>query len=71
MSDNDELIRDRLRLAYGFARHSLDPSTQNGGVLFSADGEWIGEGWNRIVPSSLATPGNLSDRDRKLSLTTH
>jgi dCMP deaminase len=68
---DDDKIRDRLRLAYGFAAKSLDPSTQNGAVLFSADDVWIGSGWNRIVPESCCTPERLADKPQKYAFTTH
>jgi deoxycytidylate deaminase len=39
---------DRLLLAYAAALWSVDPSTQNGAVVVSSDGEILGQGYNHI-----------------------
>jgi len=39
---------DRLQMAADWAQLSLDPSTQNGAVLYSESGVLIGKGWNRF-----------------------
>jgi len=63
--------RERLRHCVALARHSPDPSTRLGSLLYDARGELIAESWNRLPFGAIVTAAQLADRDFKLKVMIH
>lgn len=65
-----EEVIDYLRMAYQAARHSPDPSNQNGAVLVTQDKQ-VAFACNQFTPGFEPTPAILADRDVKLLYMEH
>ena len=52
-------VVDGLIRAYRYATYSPDPSTQCGASVYTADWEWIADGWNDFTKGVESSPEKL------------
>lgn len=62
--------REMLRMAYGCALDSPDPSTQNGAIVLDSNGRLIGWGCNTFTEGMPQTP-DLFERPKKYAFIEH
>lgn len=70
MKLSDSTIVHGLSQAYALAANSKDPSTQNGAIVLSQEGEVIGRGWNAF-PSGVESRPERWARPLKYSIIEH